>query len=526
MSKSSPFLFLLLTLAVFAPAAPASAQTFATEDPVLERIWDEAMNASQIEELAQALMDSVGPRLTGAPGIDRAHDWLVHMYGQWGVQADNRPYGTWTGWDRGISHIDLIEPRVRSLTGMNLAWSPGTDGPVTGDVVLFPDVADAAEFDRWLPSVEGRFVMISLAPSTCRPDANWVEHATPASLERMREQRTEEGRAWNERIGRSGVAARDLPLRLEEAGAAGVVTMNWTGGWATNRVFNARTREIPTFELSCEDYGLVFRMAEREQGPVLRTNFEAEFLGDVPVFNTIATIPGSELPDEYVMLSAHFDSWDGASGATDNGTGTVLMMETIRILSEVYPNPRRTILVGHWGGEEQGLNGSRAFVEDHPEVVEGLQVVWNQDNGTGRIVNIGLQGFTEAGASIAGWLSQVPSEVNRHVDLGLPGTPSSGGTDNASFVCAGAPAFTLSAHNWDYFTYTWHTHLDTFDKLVLDDLKNNAVLIASLTYLASEGERVSRVTREVMPVSSQSGQAASWPTCQSPDRSAETSVRM
>jgi carboxypeptidase Q len=523
--RTSPLLFLLLALVL--PASPGSAQTMATDDPVLQQIWDEAMNASQIEELAQALLDSVGPRLTGTPGIDRAHDWVVRTYAGWGVQAENRQYGTWVGWDRGISHIDLLEPRVRTLDGMNLAWSPGTAGPVEGDVVLIPDVSSPEAFERWLPSVEGRFVMISLAPFTCRPEGNWVEHATPASLERMQERRAEETRAWNLRVQNTGGAARDLPLRLEAAGAAGIVTMNWTGGWGSNRIFNARTRDIPTFELSCEDYGLVARLAERDQAPVLRVNFEAEFLGDVPVFNTIATIPGSELPDEYVMLSAHFDSWDGASGATDNGTGTVLMMETIRILTEVYPNPRRTILVGHWGGEEQGLNGSRAFVEDHPEVVEGLQVLWNQDNGTGRVVNIGLQGFTEAGSSIARWLSQVPSEVNTHVDLGLPGTPSSGGTDNASFVCAGAPAFTLSAHHWDYFTYTWHTNRDTFDKLVLDDLKNNAVLAASLTYLASEDpERVSRQRRDVMPVNRQTGQQMAWPDCQSPDRSADTSPRM
>jgi carboxypeptidase Q len=296
--------------------------------------------------------------------------------------------------------------------------------------------------------------------------------------------------------------------------------MNWAGGWGVNRIFSAQTREIPTFELSCEDYGLVFRLADNDQGAVLRVNFEAEFLGDVPVYNTIATIPGSELPDEYVMLSAHFDSWDGSSGATDNGTGTVLMMEVMRIIREVYPNPRRTIKVGHWGGEEQGLNGSRAFAEDHPELVENLQALFNQDNGTGRVVGISMQGFVEAGSHFARWLSQVPSEVTQHIDLTLPGMPSSGGTDHAAFVCWGAPAFSLSALNWDYFTYTWHTNRDTFDKVVVDDIQNNAVLLASLVYLASEDpERVSREQRTAMPVSPQTGQPATWPTCPTPRRS-------
>jgi carboxypeptidase Q len=524
MRRCIPALLLLLA-PLTAPSLDA--QTLATDDPILERIWDEAMNRSQIEDLAQALMDSIGPRLTGTPGIDRGHAWLVERYAEWGIEAENRQYGTWLGWDRGISHIDLLEPRVRSLEGMNLAWSPGTEGPVTGEVVVLPDVESQAEFEAWLPGVEGRFVMISLAPFSCRPDANWSEHATQETLDGMRRRRQAETEAWGRRVQATGLAAQELPVALEEAGAAGIVTMNWAGGWGVNRIFNARTREVPTFELSCEDYGLVYRLAEREQGPVLRVDFEAEYLGDVPVFNTIATIPGTERPDEYVMLSAHFDSWDGSSGATDNGTGTVLMMETMRILREVLPSPGRTILVGHWGGEEQGLNGSRAYVEDHPEVVEGLQVLWNQDNGTGRIVNISLQGFTEAAGSVSRWLSLLPSEVNTHIELTLPGIPASGGTDHAAFVCAGAPAFNLSAHHWDYFTYTWHTNRDTFDKLVLDDLRNNAVVVASLAYLASEDpERVSRERRETFPVIPQTGQPLTWPECQTPDRTHETSPRM
>lgn len=518
---------LLVAFTLILPSVPAQAQTLATDDPVLERIWDEAVNRSGIEDLAQALLDSIGPRLTGTPGMDRAHDWAVRRYREWGIEAENRPYGTWLAWDRGISHIDLLSPRVRSLEGMNLAWSPGTDGPVTGEVVVLPDVADGDAFRAWLPGVEGRFVMTSAAPFSCRPDGNWETFATASTLERMRDRRAEEAQAWSERIRRTGVEPRDLPLVLEEAGAAGIVTLIWSGGWGANRIFNGRTREVPTFELSCEDYGLVFRLAEREQGPVLRVNFEAEFLGETPTYNTIATIPGTELPDEYVMLSAHFDSWDGSSGATDNGTGTVLMMEAMRILNEVYPSPRRTILVGHWGGEEQGLNGSRAFVEDHPEVVEGLQVLFNQDNGTGRVQNISLQGFTEAGSSLARWLARVPAEAASEINLMLPGTPGAGGTDHAAFVCAGAPAFSLSSLHWDYFTYTWHTNRDTFDKLVLDDLVNNAVLVASLVYLASEDpERVSRERREVMPRSPQTGEAMRWPECQPPDRTHETSPRM
>jgi len=204
------------------------------------------------------------------------------------------------------------------------------------------------------------------------------------------------------------------------------------------------------------------------------------------VFNTIATIKGSQKPDEYVMLSAHFDSWDAGSGTTDNGTGTITMVEALRILKTVYPNPKRTIVVGHWSGEEQGLNGSRAFAADHPEIVKGLQALFNQDNGTGRIVNFSGSGFTTASGNLARWMSNIPAEMSRGINLSFPGSPAGGGSDNASFVCYGAPAFGLGATSWDYGTYTWHTNRDTFDKIVLDDLKNNATLTAMLVYLASE----------------------------------------
>lgn len=520
---------MLLMAPLVAPMAPElHAQTLATSDPVLEQIWEEAMEQSQLERLGQTLMDSIGPRLTGSPGIDRAHDWVVRQYQAWGIQAENRQYGTWTGWRRGTSQIDLLEPRVRSLEGMNLAWSPGTAGPVQGSVVALPNTTDAGAFQTWLPSVRGKFVLASFPEPTCRPDRYWEEYGTPETVERMRADRTAAREAWQARSAAGGENARALQLALEEAGALGLVTLNWGGGaWGAVRVFNAFTREIPTFQLSCEDYGLVHRLAENNQGPVLRVDFDAEFLGDVPVFNTVATIPGTELPDEYVMLSAHFDSWDGSSGANDNGSGTVLMMEVMRILNTVYPNPRRTILVGHWGGEEQGLNGSRAFAEDHPEVVSGLQALFNQDNGTGRVVNISASGFVDAGGHLARWLARVPAEVTTHIRLNAPGTPATGGSDHAAFVCHGAAAFSLGSHPWDYFSYTWHSNRDTFDKMVFDDIRNNAVLAASLVYLASEDpERVSTEQRTVFPVSPFSGQMGSWPECATPDREAATSPRM
>ena len=506
-------------------AAGAAAQTFSTADQTLRRIWRLGMDSSQTWTLAQTLTDSIGPRLTGTPQQKAGNDWLVATYQRWGITARQEQYGTWRGWRRGITHIDLVAPRVRSLEGMMLAWSPGTRGRVEGPAVVLPDVASRAEFERWLPSVRGKFVLISAPQATCRPDSNWEEFATPESFQRMRDERTASAEAWSQRVRRTASAAettstlatRALPAKLEAAGALGVITSLWSSGWGVTKVFNGRTQRVPTLELSCEDYGLVFRLAQRNQGPRLRVEAESEALGEVPVFNTIAEIRGREKPDEYVMLSAHFDSWDGSSGATDNATGTVTMLEAMRILRQVYPNPKRTILVGHWSGEEQGLVGSRAFAADHPEVVRGLQALFNQDNGTGRVVNVSASGLLGAVGPMADWIAKIPTEISRHFDITFPGSPSGGGSDNASFICHGAPAFNLGSLSWEYGTYTWHTNRDTFDKIVFDDLKNNATLVAMLVYLASEDERTIPRDRRVMPIGSSGAQAA-WPTCQTPPR--------
>ncbi len=518
----------LVTVGLIAGAMPAASQNLATDDAVLRQIWDHAQTRSQLRPMAQALLDSIGPRLTASPGMERAQDWAVGMLRSWGYDAERERYGTWEGWDRGPSAVTLIEPRVRSLEGRILAWSPGTEGQsVEGPVAVPPAIEGRDDWDRFLSGVRGRWVMLSFPEPTCRSDEQWREFALPGSFERMDRERTAAERAWN-----AGLAAvsddprlRDLHRAVELAGALGIVTTNWPGSYGTTRVFNAYTRQVPTFELGCEDYGLVHRLAVNGQNPRLRLTAEAENLGEVPVFNVIATRRGTELPDEYVMLSAHYDSWEGGSGATDNGTGSLLMLEAARILAEVYPSPRRTIVVGLWSGEEQGLNGSHAFVEDHPEVLEGLQALFNQDNGTGRVVRVTGSGFVEAGGSLSRWLAKVPAEVTGYLDETYPGMPAGGGSDHASFVCAGAPGFSLGALSWDYGSHTWHTHRDTYDKLIFDDLRNNAVLVASLVYLASEdAERTSRV-RRVMPVL-QNGQRGQWPACSRAVRDSRNSPRM
>lgn len=337
-------------------------------------------------------------------------------------------------------------------------------------------------------------------------------------LKKMKAERDSLGKLWDTRTGNTGLDRRELPKALEKAGAAGIISSYWSRGFGVNKVFSAYTEKIPTIDMALEDYGLLYRLAAYGDKPQIRVVAESENLGEMPTFNTIAEIKGTEKPEEYVILSAHFDSWDGATGATDNGTGTLVMMEAMRILKKLYPNPKRTILVGHWGSEEQGLNGSRSFVKDHPEIVENVQAVFNQDNGTGRVVNISGNGFLNAYDYLGSWLYAVPDEVSEHIETNFPGTPGRGGSDYASFVAAGAPAFNLSSLSWSYWNYTWHTNRDTYDKIVWDDLRNNVILTAVLAYMASEDP--DRTSREKinLPMNRRTGEQMTWPEAREGNR--------
>lgn len=505
-------MYLLILPAAFSQRPGGFRGPEAPKNPVVESFVKEATENSQLESIAQELMDFIGPRLVGTPQMKQAHDWAVAKYAGWGITARNEKWGEWRGWERGVTHIDMIAPRVKSLEGMQLAWSPGTGGKtVSGEVVVFPDLADSMAYAAWLPQVKGKFVMISMLQPTGRPDYNWEEFGKSSSVEKMKKERNEQTEAWNKRISKSGFNLRTLPVALENAGAAGVLQSNWSRGFGVNKIFGAYTKKVPQVDISLEDYGLLYRLAEKGHKPKISLRADSKELGVQPTFNTIAEIKGTEKPEEYVMLSAHFDSWDGGTGATDNGTGTITMMEAARILKKLYPNPKRTILIGHWGSEEQGLNGSRAFVEDHPEIVQHIQVLFNQDNGTGRVVNLNGQGFLNSYEYLSRWLTQVPREIRDTIDTRFPGNPGGGGSDYASFVAVGVPAFSLSSLNWSYGTYTWHTNRDTYDKIVFDDVRSNVILTAILAYMASEDPQTASREKSVLPVNPRTGKPGNWP---------------
>ena len=517
--RTAPTLRRLALTALFSLTLilPSAAQTFPTDDPVIRQMWEVGIEQSQTEELAHVLMDVIGPRLAGSPNLAASQDWLLERYEAWGVPARKEQYGTWNGWRQGILHVDMIEPRIQTLEVEMLAWSPGTNGPVEGEVVMPPEGLTEETAAQWLETIQGKFVLASSPEPMCRAHQELEQYARPETVARIDSTRQAWQQAWRTRVrplgqGRAAITA------LDEAGALGVLSSRWSGGWGVNKVFSAGTQSAVGIDVSCEDYGLLFRLLASGHTPVLRVEAEAEDLGEVPQFNVIAQMTGTELPDEYVLLGAHLDSWHAATGATDNGTGTITMLEAMRILKATYPTPRRTILVGHWGAEEMGLIGSSSFREDHPEVIEGLQVAFNQDNGTWRFEKIEGQGMLDADKHLPNWMAVVPTEISSHVELELPGPQNNRGSDHTSFLCAGAPSFRLQSPYDEYRQYTWHTNRDTYDKIVFDDLAENATLAAMLAYMASEDpERMGR-TQAVLPINPRTKQPRPWSQCRPPRR--------
>lgn len=497
-------------------AAGLNAQT---QDQMTKSIMDETYNNSQLEKLAYELLDGIGPRLVGSPKMQQSHDWAVKQFKNWGIDARNEQWGEWKSWERGTSSLEMVYPYAKSLEGMQLAFSPATPAKgLTADVVMLPTFSSKEDFTKFLSSVKGKLVMVSQYQASGRPEYNWKEFATPESFEKMQAESKAASEAWQNSIKASGETSRTLNAKLESAGAAGIISSNWSRGFGVNKIFSAGTKKIPVMDVSLEDYGQLYRMLKNGTTPKLKITANSKDKGMAPTFNTVAEIKGSEKPDEYIILSAHLDSWDGGTGATDNGTGTITMMEVARILKKLYPNPKRTIIVGLWGSEEQGLNGSRGYVSAHKDQMPKIQALFNQDNGTGRIANISGQGFLNSYDYLGRWLAAVPKELTKDIKTTFPGTPGGGGSDHASFVAAGVPAFMLGSLNWSYGNYTWHTNRDTYDKIVFDDVKSNVALIAIMTYMASEDPEKTSAERIKLPVNERTGEQMKWPEVKEPTR--------
>jgi hypothetical protein len=233
-------LYIFLLLASFSVGA---------QNDIVKKIVDEANNNSQLEVLAHELLDVVGPRLTGTPQMKNAGEWALQRYAGWGIDARIHEFGEWQGWERGVTHVDLVSPRIRTLSGMQLAYSPSTSQEgITAGLAVIPEVNNKEEFNAWLKTIKGKFVLSSMNQVTGRPEYNWEKFATPESFEKMKKDKVEASRKWNANYRKMGVNRRNIIKTLEEAGAAGILSSYWAGGFGANRIFSAGTKTIPNID--------------------------------------------------------------------------------------------------------------------------------------------------------------------------------------------------------------------------------------------------------------------------------------
>ncbi|HTO16022.1 MAG TPA: M28 family peptidase [Edaphocola sp.] len=488
---------------------------------ILNNIQKEVADNSQLELLGQQLMDDIGPRLMGTPQKSKANEWLVQTYKHWGIDAKTEQYGTWKGWERKESHAIMISPRFQQLNVKQLAWSPATPKGkfIEGEVILLPMLEDSLTFVQWLPNAKNKIVLVSQSQISGRPDEDWKEFALEEDYKNYLERKNENTRKWNEGLKKMKTNVNLLQKQLEDAGAIAIVSSYWSHGWGVNKIFGTKTQKIAHFDMELEDYQMLYRLIQRNIQPKIKLSANSRFLGDMPAENTTAELKSKVNPEEYVMLSAHLDSWDGSGGATDNGTGTILMMEVMRILKIHYPNPKRSIIVGHWGGEEQGLVGSKSFAADHKDLMSKISVAFNQDNGTGRINWINGLGFLDAYDYFNRWFAYLPNENRKEIKTDFPGNPGGrGGSDYASFLPYDVPSFFLISNSWNYGRYTWHTNRDSYDKIVWEDMKKNAVTVATLVYLACEEPEMFSRRKAELPLDIKTDKRMEWPKLNLPER--------
>lgn len=505
---------------------PAMAQGASQIDA---QILEEGMERSQIMQTLHMLTDRYGPRLTGSPNADAAGEWAMAQLEEWGAKNAYKEAWDWghPGWLNRRFSAHIVSPVTDPLVGEVLGWTPSTQGTVTAEVfhILPPERPSQQELDTYLaeigPQVSGKIVLVgdmTLPPNTFTPpplrrDDDQVREtydpSNTAGLFRRNRRGGNEGEGLSRReVGRqidaflldSGAAVRVDPARMED----GLIRA------FANRSYDP-ARALPTMILRNEDYGRIARLIQDGETVTLEVYIENEVYPDgETAYNYFAEIPGTENPEEVVMIGGHLDSWHAATGATDNAAGVAIMMEAIRILTALGVQPRRTIRIAMWTGEEQGLLGSQAYVAEHfgtfedqkPEYA-GFNGYINVDSGTGRLRGATVFGPTEAAAVLEDIL--VPFD-----SLGMAGarptfSRSLGGSDHTAFNQAGLPGISMGQDPIRYFSHTWHTNLDTYERILKEDVQQAAVIVAATAYhLAMRDEMLPRFEGEEMPALPQS----------------------
>jgi carboxypeptidase Q len=514
-----------------------------TPDPVMTaKIREEGMNHSQVMDIAFHLTDVSGPRLSGSPGLKRAQEWAVNQLKTWGmVNAKREDWGKFgKGWEIQKNYVAMTVPYYHALIGIPRAWTPGTNGPIKAEVVYLKadTITDLAKYKGKL---KGKIIITdAAAPKEQNFDAPEGHRFTDAEMAMFAGATPEQGRAGGApgltgpipgspasiaaasrqgggggRGGRGGFGGgRGVPaatltqFQLDEGVGLVLAQARGTDGtvFTTNGASYRDTAKLvsPTLETSSEDYQRILRLVKAGVQVTLEADIKTEFFTkDLDGYDVVGEIPGTDpnLKDQLVMLGGHLDSWHGATGGTDNASGSAVMLEAMRILSRVGFKPRRTIRIALWSAEEEGELGSRNYVANHfgdittmtlkPEQSK-VSAYYNIDNGTGKIRGIFLQQNAAAGPIFQQWLA--PFKDLGATTVTIANTAS---TDHAAIDAIGIPGFQFIQDPMDYMARTHHSNQDTYDKIVPDDMKQMATIVASFVY--NTAQRDEMIPRKPLP---------------------------
>ena len=518
------FVALLLIFSML--SVPVAAQNGSGD--MLARIRKEAMERSQIMRTMHMFTDVYGPRLTGSPNHKAAAEWAVKQMTAWGLEnAHLEPWDfSHPGWLNERLTAHLISPVKDPLVCEVLAWTPSTRGPVQGHAyqLVLPERPSQDQltmfFNNQKTRVRGRIVLVgkpatipvNLNPSPKRltdeqAERRYGPEAQPFAFPTPSPTPTPDPNAPRPLTNRQ--VAQQLDAFLKENGA--LIRVNDAGReFRQIRAFNNSTfdvnKVVPTVVMSNEDFGRISRILNDGTDVVLEFDIVNHVYPEGKTsYNTVGEIRGTDKADEVIMLGGHLDSWHAATGATDNAIGCAIMMEAARILKRLGVKPRRTIRVALWSGEEQGLLGSLAYVKQHfgsfeePKPgYEKFDGYFNIDSGTGRVRGAGVFGPPEAANILRGILE--PFKGDGVVGAVVTRSRRLGGSDNTSFSQAGLPGIGMGQDPIEYGTNTWHTNLDTYERILEDDVKKDAVVVAWAVYqLAMRDDMLPRFSKTEMP---------------------------
>ena len=512
------FFYTLLFLFVYGALL---AQTQNSE--TISRIKTEGLSNSKVMDIAFQLTDISGPRLTASPGFTKAAKWASDELKRMGLSnVAIEPWGDFgTGWEQTRCYIAMTSPYYFPIISIPRAWTGSTPGKnaMKGEIILINAKDSADLVKQYAGKLKGKIVMYfssdTLHPSFS-PDG---ERMTDEELKKMAEAKPDTSRGAGTRNFNPGQmsARRQQQILQRQIGEfyktekpALVLSMSRSGNDGTLFVQNGGSY-APDAEnnyawvmLSSDDYLRLQRLVTSGQKVELEADVKTRFYkDDIKGYNVVAEITGTDpvLKDEIVMLGGHLDSWHGATGATDNAAGCAVMMEVMRIIKTTGLQPKRTIRIALWSGEEQGLLGSRAYVKNHfadpadmvlkPDHGK-ISAYYNLDNGTGKVRGIYLQGNKNAGPIFQKWLEPFNEFGAKTVTIN-----NTGGTDHLAFDGVGIPGFQFIQDPIEYDTRTHHTNMDTYDHLVAEDLKQAATVITAFVFNTAQMDE--KIPRKELP---------------------------